>query len=352
MTLKTYIAAACSLAIASAASAGLGIGDQAPDLGKDVTWIKGASVTEFQEGHVYVLDFWATWCAPCIRAIPHMDDTAEKYEDDNVTVIGVAIWPNSRMTPTAQFVEDKGDDMSYTIAADINGATAKKFMEATNSRGIPTVMIVDRAGRLAWIGHPLDGMDEALAQVVAGTYDTEGAAEKHQAVLMLEQKAEPLMNKARAAYASEDWRTFVDALKELSKLDPKQYGAMSLEAFKTMLTKLNDPDAAYAYAGEIMAGELGNDPMALNGIAWIIVDESGVQRRDFDLAHKAAAKAAELSGHSDPNILDTLAAVYFHQGDLDKAIQTQRKAVESSDAEFAKRLQLTLDKYIAAANEG
>gem|GEM_PF-5438330 len=156
MKLTRLISAGCALTFAAIASAGgLTIGDQAPDLGKDVTWIKGDSVPEFEKGHVYVLDFWATWCSPCVRAIPHMDEVAEKHEADGVTVIGVAIWPNDRMTPTAEFVKDKGDDMSYTIAADISGATARKFMDATGSNGIPTVMIVDREGVLAWVGHPM-----------------------------------------------------------------------------------------------------------------------------------------------------------------------------------------------------
>ena len=220
MKLTRLISAGCALTFAAVATAGgLQIGDQAPDLGKDVSWIKGESITEFEADHIYVLDFWATWCGPCIRAIPHMDKIAKKHEADSVTVIGGAIWPRDTMTPTAEFVKKKGDDMNYTIAADIDGATAKKFMEATKSNGIPTAMIVNRKGVLAWIGHPMAGMDEALAQIVAGTYDIEGAVEEDRRKVATARKAEPLMTKANAAQARGDWETVITSMQELARID-------------------------------------------------------------------------------------------------------------------------------------
>jgi thiol-disulfide isomerase/thioredoxin len=353
MKLNRLISAGCALAFAAIASAdGLRIGDKAPDLGKDASWVKGDSVAEFEKGRIYVLDFWATWCGPCIAAIPHMDELAEKHEADGVTVIGVAIWPRDRMTPTSEYVRDKGDDMSYTVCADIDGKSATKYMEATGSNSIPTVMIVNREGLLAWVGHPMSGMDEALAQIIAGTYDIDGAIAENNKKMVVIEKAKPLLTRANEAYSIGDWKTVIACLQELAELDPEENGHYASQAFEMMISKLNDEPGAYAYAKKMIEGPWSESPQALNAVAWTIVDNESIKNRDLDLALTAASKANTLTRNEDPMILDTLAAVYFLQGRIDKAVQTQRNAISHSDPEFAAQLKPALDKYLAAANEG
>ncbi|MDA0660572.1 MAG: TlpA disulfide reductase family protein [Planctomycetota bacterium] len=67
--------------------ASLGVGDPAPSL--DVgRWMLGEPISDFVSGHVYVIDFWATWCGPCLRTIPHLSDLQSQYAD-RITVIGI-----------------------------------------------------------------------------------------------------------------------------------------------------------------------------------------------------------------------------------------------------------------------
>lgn len=54
------------------------IGDKSPKL-QDVQWLKGKEVPEFESGNVYVAEFWATWCGPCIASFPHLNALAEEY---------------------------------------------------------------------------------------------------------------------------------------------------------------------------------------------------------------------------------------------------------------------------------
>ena len=56
----------------------LHIGDPAPPLGPG-RWLKGEPVSAFEPGKVYVVEFWATWCGPCIAAIPHISDLQKQH---------------------------------------------------------------------------------------------------------------------------------------------------------------------------------------------------------------------------------------------------------------------------------
>jgi len=62
-----------------------------------------------------------------------------------------------------KFVADKGAEMDYNVAADgMEGTMAKTWMAAAQQDGIPTAFVVDQKGKIAWIGHPMDGLDQVV----------------------------------------------------------------------------------------------------------------------------------------------------------------------------------------------
>src|SRR4051794_41097831 len=65
----------------------LKVSDKAPPV-KVTKWLQGKEVKEFAEGKVYVMEFWATWCGPCIVMMPHMSELQAEYKDKGVTFVG------------------------------------------------------------------------------------------------------------------------------------------------------------------------------------------------------------------------------------------------------------------------
>ncbi len=55
----------------------ISIGDKAPELryGK---WVKGSPIRQYEKGRLYLFEFWATWCGPCIASMPHLSEFAKR----------------------------------------------------------------------------------------------------------------------------------------------------------------------------------------------------------------------------------------------------------------------------------
>jgi tetratricopeptide (TPR) repeat protein len=111
---------------------------------------------------------------------------------------------------------------------------------------------------------------------------------------------------------------------------------------------MNDAKQGYAY-GEKIAEKNWDNAGFLNQIAWFVVDMDGIQTRNLEFAKKLANRANELTDSKDGAILDTVARVYYEMGDVDKALEYQRKAVEHSTPQFAGQLKEALAKYEAEA---
>jgi thiol-disulfide isomerase/thioredoxin len=150
----------------------LAVGDKAPELSVE-KWVKGTQVKKFEDGKVYVVEFWATWCPPCRESIPHLTKLQKTFKDKGVTVLGIASserGPESNQLPTLErFVKGKGDEMNYTVAYDSNRSMSRDWMEPAGQNGIPCAFVVGKDGKVAWIGHPMMGLDEAVKKAVGNS---------------------------------------------------------------------------------------------------------------------------------------------------------------------------------------
>lgn len=159
--------------------ASVNIGDMAPPL-RVGEWLKGAPVESFEKGKVYVVEFWATWCAPCRASIPHLSKLARKYRH-KVTFIGMNIYENSEaihnpLSKVKRFVDSMGKRMNYTVAAEDSSFMERDWLSAAGAKtdGIPWSFVVNADGRLAWIGYPAK-LSSVLPKIVNDTWDMKDA---------------------------------------------------------------------------------------------------------------------------------------------------------------------------------
>jgi hypothetical protein len=121
---------------------------------------------------------------------------------------------------------------------------------------------------------------------------------------------------------------------------------MSMVRFRILAGK-NDYDAAYRIATAYSDAH-PDDAMVQNEIAWAIVSQTDLAKRDLNLAAKAAERANKAAKGNDPNILDTLARVQFMSGKEKEAVATQQRAVEIAEG----RMKANLEKTLASYKEG
>jgi thiol-disulfide isomerase/thioredoxin len=318
----------------------LAVGDPAPAM-SIAKWIKGAPVTSFENGKVYVVEFWATWCGPCIASMPHLSALQKEFKD-SVTIIGVGSQDKNGNTleKSQKMVADKGDVMGYTVAWDNERATSDAFMKAAGQGGIPCSFVVDKQGKLAYIGHPMF-LDLVLEKVVEGKWDVKaGNAE----VKSLEDKL--YGEDGMYASARNDPAAALKTYKELEAKYPKVM-ADKVDFEYNLLVQTGDAAGAHK-AGMAAVDKLAKDKnaMGLNQIAWKIVDpQAKAKNPDLELAMKAAEQGVKITDSKDGMILDTLARVYWVKGDKAKAIELQTKAVAAAPEEAKDEIQKTLDEY-------
>jgi thiol-disulfide isomerase/thioredoxin len=339
----------------------LRVGDPAPPI-KVGAWLKGEPVASFEKDRVYVVEFWATWCVPCKKSIPHLSAIQEKFAARGVTLLAVSVWEDDqkRVKP---FVDELGAAMGYRVAMDLVPPRAKPglgqmallWLRAAGEDYLPTAFIVDGGGRVAWIGTSLE-IDAPLESVVAGTWDLELARAKNEQrikVNLLVRRLRELLPMKAAAQAKTDWNLALSIMDELLALDPTKEYETAPYRFNSLL-QLAREDEAYAYARKLVDGKYKDDAIKLNLLAWYIVDPDAphAPRRDLALALQLAKRADDLTAHKNSAIIDTLAVVYFESGDTAKALELQEQAVKLAvGTGFYAELNKRLEQYRAAQKQ-
>ncbi|MBN8650575.1 MAG: TlpA family protein disulfide reductase [Cytophagales bacterium] len=139
----------------------LKVGGMAPDLTVH-SWIKGEPISTFKKGRIYVLEFGATWCVPCAKAIPELTRVATEYKD-NVSVASLFVMERSEEPSATQkpdyvarverYVQKRASSIAYAVGIDTQDKLlVKTWLTPLGYRGIPVVCVINQQGQLAWTG--------------------------------------------------------------------------------------------------------------------------------------------------------------------------------------------------------
>jgi len=115
-------------------------------LGPDFDW-------KSYRGKVVLVEFWATWCGPCIKKLPEVKALHKKYKDQGFEVVGISL--DKKTEAVTEFMEKH--KLPWTIlVGESNQDLAKKY----GVRGIPTMFLVDREGKVVSVGHGLPAAEQ------------------------------------------------------------------------------------------------------------------------------------------------------------------------------------------------
>ena len=158
---------------------GLGIGEESPPLA--VSFLAGEQAPTWSslKGQAVILDFWATWCSPCIKSFPHLNKLVQEFAGQPVKFISLT---HESLPVVREFLNDH--DLKSLVAVDNDFATFRAF----DAWAIPLIVLVTPEGKIAGRIHPnylsseiirqvLDGSSPDVKQVPEGLFDPKGAEE-------------------------------------------------------------------------------------------------------------------------------------------------------------------------------
>ena len=138
------------------------VGDRAPEIHFDKLVPEqpvAAAGFEALSGKAVVLELWATWCGPCVGAIPHFNELAEKFKDRPVVFLSVT---NEEAAVVESFLQKR------PIAGTVGIAHTESPWKAYGVEGIPVTFLIDAAGKVAGITHPTGLKASILEDLIAG----------------------------------------------------------------------------------------------------------------------------------------------------------------------------------------
>lgn len=333
---STLILFASSLALSSTTTFAeevsaplLTIGSQAPAL-TGVTWLKGEPIDEFRKGKVYVLDFWAIWCGPCIQAMPHLSELREKFKDRDLTVVAITTADDSNPAASIKnFVEARSADLSIDFAMCESDAMNQAYMVAANQQAIPCSFVIDQTGNLAYIGLPGD-LDIVLEKLYNGTWKGQRSIVELKAI------------ESRIAKLTELLESDAEkALAELAAIEKQHPHVVTMRQYILVklsgLVQVGTEDELKTYFSDLVLRlEKSKDAMQLATIGGLVISPDLNPRQIMTAEAEAAIEKSLAIDPADVNNKVIAAFAYATGRKLDKANALMDRAITESKTDIEK----------------
>jgi thiol-disulfide isomerase/thioredoxin len=112
-------------------------------------------------GRVVLIDFWATWCNPCVESMPHLVEIYRRFNNQGLVVVGFTDEDDRPANTVSGYVKTV-DGLEWPI-----GYGAFLPFEVMGIQYLPTYVLFDRSGRSVWAGNDLGGLDDAIVMELA-----------------------------------------------------------------------------------------------------------------------------------------------------------------------------------------
>jgi thiol-disulfide isomerase/thioredoxin len=114
---------------------------------------------EDYRGKVVIVDFWATWCGPCIRELPNVKAMYEKHHKKGFDIVGISL--DADLDALTDFLEK--NPLPWTTLA---GEGTQELATKYGVRGIPTLMLVDREGKVVAVSHRIEELAAKMEKLL------------------------------------------------------------------------------------------------------------------------------------------------------------------------------------------
>jgi thiol-disulfide isomerase/thioredoxin len=315
----------------------LSIGSDAPKLDIEHWMSNGQGkfkpVKSFEKGNVYIVEFWATTCGPCVQSIPHLVELQEKYSDKGLQIIGV-----TSETPdlVRDFLPTKAKDTSgasttigalterYCLTADPDGTTEVDYMLAAKQNGIPTAFVVGKDAKIEWIGHPME-IDGVIDEVINDKWDRAKYKAEQDLLAEIQTSLGKLMRVRKYPEAIAKIDDFV------ARVDKPQlkFGLLKTKIDLQVMAASSSEELGQTF--DTLYELTADEPMFAQDVAWTAYQyfiEDKIESKKIIRSSIAAVEKTldKLQGEMLANVLDTLAHLKFVAGDLAGAIEAETKA--------------------------
>jgi len=354
---KTFLQSLVATSLLAPAALAQKTGDiVTPDALAKAEWITGTAPAAWETGKVYILECWATWCGPCIAAIPHIDELYDKFHEKGLRVIGVNVWEDGK-DMVSDFVKAKGDGMSYPVTyVGKGGAFETEWLKPAEVKGIPHAFVV-KDGKVLLTTHPSQLTEPVIEGLLAGGKAETEAIVGIKHALNKQQETVKIMQAFRQASANKEIAGMEQAIAELKALDAESRYLATME-FEALLAQKNWAGVESSLAkieGEPMfpmlistaAGALVNDPDAPAGLRKSVATRFATvlqnaphpsylllfSKLQWSLEEKEDAVAAAIRAADLANSPDSLKSG-FPATPYERFAEALKKGVMPSDEEF------------------
>lgn len=312
-------------------------------------WLQGEAPKAFEPDKIYVIECWATWCGPCVAAIPHVNELYQKFTGKGLRVYGIDVKEDNE-EKVAAFVKQKGAGMSYPVAfAGRDSAFEAEWLRAAGVPGIPHAFVV-KNGKLLLSVHPAELTNEVVESLLTDDNAAQRIIANLNAAKEIREKSSVIVMAFLKADTAGDIDTMATKIDEIEKLNPKDPWVTAMR-IELLVTKKDWPAATKAI-GDIRDATASQ--LTIPRVVYRVTSDNETRFPADFLQQVATAYRAQIDA-SKPRInvmsLITMATIHWKAGDKPAAIADAKQAADITTQQVSPAAAAPYQRFVKSLEE-